>query len=415
VTDLGGAAAPAPVSARGASARADDLHRRYRKAVLEYCVRQLRSREEGEDAAQTVFLNAYRSLAKGTEPQSERAWLFAIAEHVVSHRRRTNSRRLRFEVPVDVDDLAYLAVAPSLEDAPDLTGLVEALSEMPALQRRAVLLREWRGLTYQEVASELGVSGTVVETLLTRGRHRLADRMQDLRRASKRRVLGLCLPLPSLQSLFGSGVAVKGLAGLASVALVTAALPLHGPATQTSARPVAASWAMAAPRAARPAHVLHPSSRGVAPTLVAFRPRHVRPAAHAAPAASPPSPMIPVETPAPAAPIASPSVPVASPSARVADIGVLHSQPAADTAASGDEVTPPALPSAGAPGKSQRGLESDPQGPPATPANANGPPPAAAPPAQSNAGDRQEAGEGTAAADEGSSTDNAAASSQKTR
>jgi len=98
----------------------------YRKAVLEYCVRQLRSREEGEDATQAVFLNAYRSLAAGTEPRSERAWLFKIAEHVVSYRRRTNSRRMRFETPVDPDDLAYLAVAPLLEDAPDLSGLADS-------------------------------------------------------------------------------------------------------------------------------------------------------------------------------------------------------------------------------------------------------------------------------------------------
>jgi RNA polymerase sigma-70 factor (ECF subfamily) len=155
------------------------------------CVRQLRSREEGEDAAQTVFLNAYRSIAKDTEPQSERAWLFTIAEHVVSHRRRTNSWRSQFEVPVDSDRLAYFAVAPSLEDVPDVIGLVEALCEMPDLQRRVLLLREWRGLTYQEVANELGVSETDVQTLLARGRNRLADRMGDQRRTGKCGLLGL--------------------------------------------------------------------------------------------------------------------------------------------------------------------------------------------------------------------------------
>jgi RNA polymerase sigma factor (sigma-70 family) len=398
VTSLAGAAASAPVSADAAAARADGLHRRYRKAVLEYCVRQLRSREEGEDASQTVFLNAYRSLAAGTEPRSERAWLFTIAEHVVSYRRRTNSRRMRFEVPVDSDDLAYLAVAPSLEDAPDITGLVEALWEMPALQRRALLLREWRGLTYQEVASELGVSGTVVETLLTRGRLRLADRMQDLRRAGKRRVLGLCLPWPSLQSLIGSGAVVKGIAGLASVALVAGALPLHGAATRAPGRPVAASRGVAAP--ALPARVLRSSSHGLSPARVGFRATHTRASSGGAPAASSPSPTIPVETPASAAPIEARSAPVA-------DVGVYQSQPATDTAvaASGEDVGAPALQAAGPPmgasGQSQRGLESDPAGPPA-----------AAPPAQSNAGDHQDASGAAAAADKGSSADHAAASSQ---
>jgi RNA polymerase sigma-70 factor, ECF subfamily len=371
MTELAGAAVPA----EAAAARADDLHRRYRRAILEYCVRRLRSPEEGEDATQTVFLNAYRSLGKGVEPQSERAWLFTIAAHVVSHRHRTNSRRLRFEVPVDVDDLAYLAVAPSLEDAPDLTGLVEALSELPALQRRALLLREWRGLTYQEVANELGVSATVVETLLTRARHRLADRMQDLRRTSKRRILGLSLPWSSFQSLIGSGAVVKGLAGVASIVVVTGALPLTEPASRAPAH-----HAVAAVRTApgRPARQERPvSQRSAHHTVVTSLPTHARTAPYVGPSASPRPPAIPTET---------------SPPATAADVDTSAPQTAA--------------PAAGAPDLSQRSLDSDPAGP-STPANATPPPPAAA---QGNAGDGEDAGGGSMAADSASSPNPAAAS-----
>jgi RNA polymerase sigma-70 factor, ECF subfamily len=350
VTSPAGAEVPASVSAEAATARADHLHQRYRRDVLAYCVRKLRSREEGEDAAQTVFLNAYRSLAKGTEPRYERAWLFAIAEHVVVQQHRTNSRRLRFEVPVDVDDLAYLAVAPSPDDAPDLTGLVDALSEMPALERRALVLRELRGFTYKEVASELGVSGAVVETLLIRGRRRLADRMHDLRRTGKR-ALGVCLPWPSLQSLFGSGAALKGIAGLASVAIFTAALPLHHAVTKAPPRATAASRPAAAPR--RPARILRPSSSGVAPSVSVVRRAHTRASSRQFPAATPPSPTIPVETP-PA-------------TASTADGGLTGSQPATVTAVAVSEegVSAPTQ-TAGLPGQSERSLESDPKGPPPT-------------------------------------------------
>jgi RNA polymerase sigma-70 factor, ECF subfamily len=377
VTELAGAAVPA----QAAAARADELHRRYRRAILEYCVRRLRSREEGEDAAQMVFLNAYRSLGKGVEPHSERAWLFTIAAHVVSHRHRTNSRRLRFEVPVDVDDLAYLAVAPSLEDAPDLTGLVEALSEMPALQRRAFLLREWRGLTYQEVANELGVSATVVEVLLARGRHRLADRLQDLGRTSKRRVLGLCLPWPSFQSLIGSGAAVKGLAGAASIVFVTGALPLTEPANRAPAHHAVAAVRAAPARAARRER---PVSRHSAHTVVASLPTRIRTAPQVGPSASPPAPTIPTETPPPAAAAAD------------GDAGVA----VADVSTSAPQTADPA---AGAPDPAQRWLDSDSAGPSPASANATVPPPAAARPAQSNAGDGQGEGGAAKGADRGSS------------
>lgn len=358
MTSLAGTEVSDPVSALAATARVDDLHRRYGIGVLEYCVRHLRSREEGEDAAQTVFLNAYRSLAKGTEPQYEGAWLFAIAEHVVSNRRRTNSRRLRFEVPVAADDLAQLAVEPSPDDAPDLTGLVDALSEMPALERRALVLRELRGFTYKEVASELGVSGTVVETLLTRGRRRLADRLQDLRRTGKR-ALGLCLPWPSLQSLFGSGAAVKGLASVAAVALVTAALPLHQTLTKSPARATASSRREAAPT--HTARLLRPSSSRVAPIHAVSRPTHARASSSEAPAPTGPAPTIPVETPTSPAPQTASSAPV------------VYVLPATDAAAApAGDVGGPAPETAGPPGQSKRSLESDPGEPPSP---ASGQPP----------------------------------------
>jgi len=377
VTELAGAAVPA----EAAAARADDLHRRYRRAILEYCVRRLRSREEGEDAAQTVFLNAYRSLGKGVEPQSERAWLFTIAAHVVSHRQRTNSRRLRFEVPVDVDDLAYLAVAPSLEDVPDLTGLVEGLSEMPALQRRAFLLREWRGLTYQEVANELGVSATVVETLLARGRHRLADRMQDLHRTSKRRILGLSLPWSSFHSLVGSGAAVKGLAGVASIVFVTGALPLTEPVNRAPAHHAVAA-VRAAPAPALRARHERPVSRPSVHTVVTFPPIRVETAPHMGPSASLPAPTtIPTETSAPAV---------------AADVDTAAPQTAA--------------PADAAPDPSQRSLDSDPAGPSPAPVSATVPLPDVALSEKGHAGDAQDASSASEAADSGSSASPTAAS-----
>ena len=378
MTSLAGTEVPVPVSADAAAARVDDLHRRYRRDVVDYCVRHLRSREEGEDAAQTVFLNAYRSLAKGTDPQYERAWLFAITEHVVSHRRHTNSRRSRFEVPVDADDLAYLAIAPPLDDAPDLSGLAGALSDMPPLESRALVLRELRGLTYKEIATELGVSGSVVETLLVRGRRRLADRMHDLRRTGKR-ALGLCLPWSSLQSLLSSGAAVKGVAGLASVAIFTAALPLHPAVTDAPvhAHVAAASHAVAAHRLPRGGGVLQPISRRFAPVHAVSPPTHSRRSGGGA-AAPQPSPTIPAARPPSTAPVATSSPPAA-------DVGESTLQPgtgaaaalapagdvtgsAPDTSAA-DGTGPPASP----PGQSKRSPAPDPAGrPPTNPQDAKG-------------------------------------------
>jgi RNA polymerase sigma factor (sigma-70 family) len=124
-----------------------------------------------------VFLNAHRCLEEGVDPQSERAWLFKIAEHVVMYRRRTISRRARVEFPIDVSSLADLVVAPGREIPEELDGLPDALARIPDAQRRAIVLREWYGLSYREVAAELGLSASAAETLIFRARRRLAQEL----------------------------------------------------------------------------------------------------------------------------------------------------------------------------------------------------------------------------------------------
>ncbi|MDX6491892.1 MAG: polymerase sigma-70 factor, subfamily [Gaiellaceae bacterium] len=171
-----------------------------------------------------MFLNAHRCLEEGIEPQSERAWLFKIAEHVVMYRRRTISRRARVEFPIDVDSLADLVVAPGRESPSELDALPEALARIPEAQQRAIVLREWYGLSYREVATELGISASAAETLIFRARRRLAQELGGPAPTVRRRTqLGLVSPLASLgRWLFGGTTALKAIAGVTSVAVIAA-------------------------------------------------------------------------------------------------------------------------------------------------------------------------------------------------
>ncbi len=155
-----------------------DLYERYARQIHAYCLHQLGSREEAEDAVQSTFLNAFRGLKRGIDPEFESAWLYKIAENVCLTRRRSSFRRRRIESPGDLD--AMQDVLPSHEpDNDELIRLPEALGEMPQQQRRALLLREWQGLSYKEIASELGLSQAAVETLLFRARRSLARALTD--------------------------------------------------------------------------------------------------------------------------------------------------------------------------------------------------------------------------------------------
>lgn len=56
-------------------------------------------------------------------------------------------------------------------------ALAEALSALPERQRRALLLREWKQLSYAQIAEELGVPPAAVGPLLYRARQALAQRL----------------------------------------------------------------------------------------------------------------------------------------------------------------------------------------------------------------------------------------------
>src|SRR5947209_11333556 len=116
-------------SARGAAA-AGDLYERYSGQIFGYCLHQLGSREEAEDAVQTTFLNAFRGLERGVVPELESAWLYKIAQHVCLTRRRSWSRRRLVESPQDLDSVHELVGAP-VRDTEELAGLTDALRELP--------------------------------------------------------------------------------------------------------------------------------------------------------------------------------------------------------------------------------------------------------------------------------------------
>ncbi len=192
------------------------LYERYSGRILAYCIHALRDRGDAEDAVQTTFLHAHRALQRGVAPEHEFAWLHTIAKNVCRMQRRTAARRGAV-TGVDLDAL------PAREgDAGDqelLSGLDDALASLPERQRRALVMRELRGLSSEEVASQLGMSATATYALLTRARRSLARALT----VGGRSALGLDLGplLLRLKGFFAGGAA--NVAATTAVAAVVAA------------------------------------------------------------------------------------------------------------------------------------------------------------------------------------------------
>ena len=166
----------APISSRlapeGEATRL--LYERHQRKILSFCQHQLGNRQEAEDAAQITFMNAFRGIKHGTSPEFESAWLFKIAHNVCLTKQRNSYRRRLVEAPSDFE-LIEERVPAHEGDTDELFGLQAALRVIPEQQRRALLLREWQGLTYKEIADEMRLTQGAVETLLFRARRSLAD------------------------------------------------------------------------------------------------------------------------------------------------------------------------------------------------------------------------------------------------
>src|SRR5439155_27040435 len=107
---------------------------------------------------------------------------------------------------------------------------------MPENQRRAILLREWQGLSYREIAAELDLSQAAVETLIFRARRSLAQGLEQppAPKKSRLRRAGQGLNLGSL--LAGLKSLVTGVAAVKAVAIAVAAGTATVAASETTVK-----------------------------------------------------------------------------------------------------------------------------------------------------------------------------------
>lgn len=258
------AIAARPPERNGASEHTEALYRDHGAAVAALCRSLLRDRGEAEDATQQVFLSAHRALLEGTTPQEPLAWLLAVARNECYARFR---RRAATPVPAgEAADGATVDASVHVLRAGELASMWDEVGRMPRAQREAFLLREIRGLSYGQLATELSLSASSVRSLLLRARTRLRHRLGDVAAG-----LGGAQWVQVLLRIAGGGdgpspvpVAAKATAvGLGALALVGggsvqravhhASTPRARPAVHHRAETHARRVAVVAPVAATPA------------------------------------------------------------------------------------------------------------------------------------------------------------------
>lgn len=276
------AVAPIESTEVEASRAARVLYEAYSRRVLAYCVTQLRSREEAEDACQQTFLNAFRALQRGVRPHAEAPWLFTIARNVCRDTREAAGVRGRHEATRDLHAIQDVVAAPPAPEV-DSSSLAAALDEICPRQRQAIVLREWHGLSYREIATELDLTKTAVETLIFRARRSLAQRLEGQRKTLRGRAADVFSLFSALKTLTAAKVAATAVVA-ASTAVVAA-----GPVRERVAGEPDAPRVDRSPAFVRPAAPTADSGRPIVPTRLETRlPAPTSRAGTLRPAATPP-------------------------------------------------------------------------------------------------------------------------------
>ncbi len=111
--------------------------------------------DEAEDLCQEVFLRTYRSIDGRRLQPNPRAWLYKVSTRIALNSLRQRKRRGGGDRGIDVDSLpSPLRSDPEARER--LRRVIGAVSDLPARQRAALLLRRFHGRGYGEIAGSLG-------------------------------------------------------------------------------------------------------------------------------------------------------------------------------------------------------------------------------------------------------------------
>jgi len=158
------------------------LMRKHQKSVINTIYRFIGNRADAEELAQDVFLRVYNSAQKYKPKAKFSTWLYKIVTNLCLN----ELRRKSFET-IPLDDLSEetSGFIDAKQAPPDIVlerkelafRFKKSVESLPKKQRMALILREYDGLSYKEIAEAMGCSVASVQSRLQRARTTLKEKL----------------------------------------------------------------------------------------------------------------------------------------------------------------------------------------------------------------------------------------------
>jgi RNA polymerase sigma-70 factor (ECF subfamily) len=149
---------------------------RWERPIYALAYRMLGREEDARDVCQDTFLRAYRALPGFKGQAKFSSWIYRIALNLCRDWIRRQRRNPVSQMPEDVDPGEIAAAAGTTESIEDLVArrelgalVGEAMGALSEEQRTAIILEEYHGMTFQEIADMQGCPLSTVKTRLYQG------------------------------------------------------------------------------------------------------------------------------------------------------------------------------------------------------------------------------------------------------
>jgi len=164
----------------GDAAAFDELMRRYKRPVVNFIFRMLGNAEDADDVAQDVFVRVYQNLDTWRPETKFSTWLFALARNAAIDRIRWRSRHRTESIESAPEMAASPGTAEDVNAREIGDQVAAAIAKLPEDQKTAIVLSEYQGMSYAEIAAVMRCSEKSVESRLYRARQTLRIALQHL-------------------------------------------------------------------------------------------------------------------------------------------------------------------------------------------------------------------------------------------
>ena len=176
----------------------EELILKHEKIVYNVALRMMNHSEDAKDISQEVFLKAYRSLVNFDERSAFSTWLYRITHNtcIDEMRKRKGKQSYSLEEELENEEGSMQRQIADEGDTPEESLLrqeqkneiLQALDTLSEEHKAAIILRDVKGLSYEEIAEILELSLGTVKSRISRARNQLKIEILKIREQNRKSV-----------------------------------------------------------------------------------------------------------------------------------------------------------------------------------------------------------------------------------